>query len=111
NTNTDVALFDPRPAVLWKNDASAQRHVGSRQFRGQNPQGGTAISLWAKSDMGAAKIEFLQGTTVASTMNVDIKAGMNRFQWAMRGPVPGGGGRRGGGAANPPGTGNEAAET
>ena len=35
-------------------------------------------------------------------MDVDIKAGMNRFQWSMRGPVPptppgGGRGGRGGG--------------
>ena len=108
---SDLALFDPRPAVEWKNDPSAQRHVGNRDFRGANPQGGTAINVWSKSDLGAGKVEFLQGTTVASTMSIDVKAGMNRFQWNMRGPAPpgaaagrgrggqgggGGGGRRGG---------------
>ena len=96
----DIALFDPRPAVLWKNDPSAQRHAGNRDFKGANPQGGTAISLWSKSDMGAGKVEFLQGTNVVSTMNIDVKAGMNRFQWNMRTPAPAGGagfGRGGGG--------------
>jgi hypothetical protein len=98
----DIALFDPRPAVLWKNDPSAQRHAGNRDFKGANPQGGTAISLWSKSDMGAGKVEFLQGTNVVSTMNIDVKAGMNRFQWNMRTPAPAGGGgfgRGGGGGA------------
>jgi hypothetical protein len=97
NPANDVALFDPRPAVLWKNDPSAQRHIGNRDFQAKNPQGGTAISLWAKSDMGPGKIEFLQGTTVASTMNIDVKAGMNRFQWNMRAPAPAGAGAGRGG--------------
>jgi hypothetical protein len=88
--NQDVALFEPRPAILWKNDASAQRHVDNRDFVGENPQGGTAIHVFAKSDMGKAKVEFLQGTKVVSTMDVDIKAGLNSFQWNMRGPAPAG---------------------
>ncbi len=103
DANTDLTLFDPRPAIQWKNDPQSQRHIANREFAGTNPQGGTAISVWAKSDMGEGKLEFLQGTTVAGTMDVDIKAGMNRFQWAMRGPAPaagaaaGRGGRAGGG--------------
>jgi hypothetical protein len=118
NPAGDVALFDPRPAVLWKSDLSAQRHVGNRDFRANNPQGGTAISLWAKSDLGAGKVEFLQGANVVSTMTIDVKAGMNRFQWNMRAPAPagaagagrgfgggggsgGGGGRRGGATGVP----------
>jgi photosystem II stability/assembly factor-like uncharacterized protein len=83
-----VTLFEPRPAVLWKNDIQAQRHVANREFVGVNPQGGTAIHVLAKSDMGKAKIEFLQGTKVVSTMDIDIKAGLNSFQWNMRGPAP-----------------------
>ncbi len=99
-TNTDLVLFDPRPAILWKNDPQAQRHAKNREFKAQNPQGGTAISVWAKSDLGAGKVEFLQNDKVVSTIDVDVKAGMNRFQWNMRGPAPAGataGGRRGGG--------------
>jgi hypothetical protein len=33
---------------------------------------------------GPGKLEFLQGSQVVSTMNVAVKAGMNRFQWKMR---------------------------
>jgi photosystem II stability/assembly factor-like uncharacterized protein len=108
-SDSDLTLFEPRPAVLWKNDPQAQRHAANREFKGTNPQGGTAINVWAKADMGPQKIEFLQGTNVVSTMDVDIKAGLNRFQWGLRG-IPtvaattgnaGGGGGRGrrGGAA------------
>ncbi len=100
---TELTLFDPRPAIQWKNDASAQRHAANREFKATNPQGGTAINIFAKGDLGAGKLEFLQGTTVASTMNVDIKAGMNRVQWNMQKPAAaaattnagGGGGRNG----------------
>jgi photosystem II stability/assembly factor-like uncharacterized protein len=99
-SDKEITLFDPRPAILWKNDPQAQRHATNRDFQAKNPQGGTAITVWAKSDLGKGKVEFLQGVTVASTMDVDIKAGLNRFQWPMRGPVPAGGataGRGGGG--------------
>jgi hypothetical protein len=95
----DVVLFDPRPAILWKNDPQAQRHAANREFQAKNPQGGTAITIWAKSDLGKGKVEFLQGTTVASTLEVDLKAGMNRFQWPMRGPAPAPGATAAGGAA------------
>jgi len=115
--NTDLTLFDPRPAVLWKNDPQAQRHSANREFKGQNPQGGTGISVWAKSAIGPSKVEFLQNDKVVSSLDVDIKEGMNRVQWGVRGlPQPtatngtAGGGRaaRRGGAAgatsevNPP---------
>jgi len=98
--DADITLFDPRPAILWKNDVTAQRHVGKRDFIGQNPQGGTAISILSKTDAGAGKLEFLQADKVVATMDVKIAAGMNRFQWNMRGiPVATGrGGGRGAGA-------------
>ncbi len=103
-TNADVTLFDPRAAVQWKNDPQAQRHVKNVEFEGRNPQGGTAISVLAKADLGQGHLDFLENNRVVSTMEVDVKAGMNRFQWAMQGvPVAGnaaaGGGRggRGGG--------------
>jgi photosystem II stability/assembly factor-like uncharacterized protein len=106
--SSDITLFEPRPAVQWKTDRafSSPQRATNREFKGTNPQGGTAIHIWANSDLGAGKLEFLQGTTVVSTMDVNIKAGMNRFQWAMRGvPVVAGaagagrGGRGGRGAA------------
>jgi photosystem II stability/assembly factor-like uncharacterized protein len=96
----EISLFDPRPAILWKNDVQSMRSAANREFKGQNPQGGTAISILSKSDAGKGKVEFLLANKVVSTMDIDIKAGMNRFQWNMRGPVvPGAnvGGRGGGG--------------
>jgi hypothetical protein len=106
-TNRDITLFDPRPAVLWKNDPQALRRYTNRQFAGENPQGGTAIGILAKTAAGAGKVEFLQNGRVVSTMDVNLQAGMNRFQWDMRGPAPppppaGRGGQGGGG--NPEGT-------
>jgi hypothetical protein len=86
----DLTLFEPRPAVLWKNDIQAQRHVANREFVGVNPQGGTAIHILAKKDMGKGKVEFLQANKVVSTMEVDVKAGLNSYQWNMRGPAPAG---------------------
>ena len=103
--NANVVLFEPRPAVQWKSDTEATRRVTARQFTGQNPQGGTAFSFWARSDMGQATIEVLQGTDVISTITMPAQAGMNRFQWNMqRGATgaagaPAVGGRAGGGGA------------
>jgi photosystem II stability/assembly factor-like uncharacterized protein len=90
----DLTLFEPRPAIQWRNDVQDQRHganrvVGSNtEFIGANPQGGTAISVYSKTDLGKAKIEFLQGTKVVGTMDVELKPGLNRYQWNMRGPAP-----------------------
>ena len=107
--NKQITMFEPRPAVLWKNDAQAQRHVANREFVGRNPQGGTAIDILSKTDAGTAKVEFLQANKVVSTMEVTIKAGLNRMQWNMRGPAPaannargGFGGGGGGGRGGPP---------
>jgi photosystem II stability/assembly factor-like uncharacterized protein len=101
--SADLTLFEPRPAVQWKTDRqySSPQRATNRDFKGANPQGGTAVHIWANSDMGKGKLEFLQGTQVVSTMDVELKAGMNRFQWNMRGPAlagfAGGRGGRGGG--------------
>jgi hypothetical protein len=100
NPTSDVVLFEPRPAIQWKNDPSATRSVANRDFRGQNPSGYAGIHVWAKSDLGAAKLDFLAGTTVVGSMNVDLKAGMNRFAWNMQRSAPadattGAGGRGG----------------
>jgi len=104
--DADLHLFDPRPAVQWKNDTEMQQTVFQDEFHGDNPQGGTAISLWAKNDMGEATIDFLQNGKVVSTMKEQVHAGMNRYQWDMRGiapPPPAGaenqGGRGGSGGA------------
>jgi len=103
NKATDLTLFEPRPAILWKSDIQAQRHVANREFVGVNPQGGTAIHVFSKTDAGKGKVEFLLANKVVSTMDVDVKAGLNSYQWNMRGPAPAGGaqGPRGGGGNFP----------
>ena len=102
--SANLALFDPRPAVQWKSDAEETRRVTGRQYRGQNPQGGTALWYWARSDAGPATIEISSGNEIIRTVNVQIQAGLNRFQWdtnrdlaAAANPGGGGQGQRGGG--------------
>ena len=94
---TTVKMFDPRPAVQWKSDLTATRRATARQFKGENPQAGTAFSFWAQSDMGEAKFEVLNAQgQVVSTVTTTAKAGMNRVQWAMTAAGAGGAGGRGG---------------
>jgi photosystem II stability/assembly factor-like uncharacterized protein len=114
-----VKLFEPRPAVLWKNDREATRRATAKQFRGENPQGGTAISFIAPS-AGEARIEILDETgRTLVTRTVQAVPGMNRWQWNLQGDAPpltpeqqaaaaqfaarggGGGGGRGGAAGVP----------
>jgi hypothetical protein len=87
---TDVKFFQPRPAVLWKNDLQLQQRVTGTQFRGQNPQGGTAISFWSRNAGGEAKVEVLDAGQVIRTITLDTQAGMNRFQWDLYRDPPGG---------------------
>ena len=95
---TTLKLFDPRPAVQWKNDTEGMRRVTGRQFRGTNPQGGTALTFWAQSDMSDAKLEILENGQVIRTIAAPARAGMNRIQWDMRrDPAANTGGRGGGG--------------
>jgi photosystem II stability/assembly factor-like uncharacterized protein len=114
-TGTTVKLFDPRPAVQWKADLTATRRVTGRDFRGDNPQGGTAFSFWSASDMGEAKFEVLNAQgQVVSTLNTTAKAGMNRVQWSMTASPAGGGnqgfaGRGVGGPGGPGGPGGRGA--
>ena len=115
---TAPKLFDPRPAVLWKNDREATRRVTARQFRGDNPQGGTAVSFLAAAP-GEARIQILdQSGRVLRTQTIQAQAGMNRWQWDVMTDAPpltpeqtaqlaqfaarGGGGGRGGGPTGVP---------
>ncbi|HUB82609.1 MAG TPA: hypothetical protein VMB03_27620 [Bryobacteraceae bacterium] len=118
--STSLVLFNPRAAIEWKNDSSQSRSITNRDFKGQNPQGGTAIRIWSKADVPGAKIEFMQNDPehpgqlkMVSEIEpcsekvrvgcVDIKAGMNSIQWNLMKPAPpnaGRGGRNGGGGGN-----------
>jgi photosystem II stability/assembly factor-like uncharacterized protein len=81
-------LFTPRPAVQWKSDREATRRVTARQYTGENPQGGTALSFWTRS-AGAAKLEILnQAGALVRTLEVQAEPGMNRVQWDLQPDAP-----------------------
>ena len=51
----DVVLFDPRPAMLWKNDPQAQRHADQSRVRGRESAGRHGhpdlgeVAIWARA--------------------------------------------------------------
>jgi photosystem II stability/assembly factor-like uncharacterized protein len=95
----DVTLFPPRPAVAWRNDITQSVTVGgSKHFRGENPQPGTAIAYVLKSaPAGDVKLTISDVTgRVVREMAGTKEAGLNRVQWNLRGnPIQGGAGGRG----------------
>jgi photosystem II stability/assembly factor-like uncharacterized protein len=97
-TAADAHLFDVRPATRWMTDITKASGLGgAKHFRGQNPQGGTAIGYHLKSaPAGDVKITIsnMRGDVVremAGTRNV----GINRVQWNLAPNPPAGGGGRG----------------
>ncbi len=101
--NADAHLFDPRAGVQWLQDVTLSRYAGgSKYFRGQNPQPGTAISYYLKSavtDDVKITISDVTGKVIRTITGVK-DAGINRVQWNLRGdapPRPAGGGGGGGG--------------
>jgi photosystem II stability/assembly factor-like uncharacterized protein len=108
-TTADAHLFDVRQTTAWAADITKANGLGAdKHFRGQNPQGGTAISYYLKAaPAGDVKITIsdLAGRVVRE-MDGTKEAGLNRVQWNL-GPnqvaLPGrfgggGGGGRGRGA-------------
>ena len=107
-TNGDAHLFDIRPATAWANDIQRQMIVGGeKNFRGQNPQPGSAVSYWLKTAGSNATIAITDVTgREVRTIEGTARAGLNRVQWDLRGNPParqGGPGRAGqSAAAGPP---------
>jgi photosystem II stability/assembly factor-like uncharacterized protein len=83
---SDVHLFDVRPAVLWKTDITeARRAGGSRRFSGQNPEPGTAIHYYLRSEP-AGDVSLLVtdiNGEVVRTLEPTLDAGINRVQWNL----------------------------
>jgi photosystem II stability/assembly factor-like uncharacterized protein len=107
-TQGDAYFFDMRPATAWINDIQKQITVGgAKNFRGQNPDPGTAISYWLKSDANNVRISItdVRGQNVRN-IEGPAKAGLNRVRWDMRGnpPPPRGGGAGTGRAEQPAAT-------
>jgi photosystem II stability/assembly factor-like uncharacterized protein len=118
----DVHLFDIRPATRWMTDITRAVGVGAaKHFRGQNPQGGTAISYLLRSEpSGDVQIAIANARgEVVRTIQGTKHAGMNRVQWNLSpNPPPpppgaegrGGGGRGGGRGGGAPFMNNQAVE-
>lgn len=114
-TSTDVTLFEPRSAIQWMNN-DIQRSItvgGQKNFRGENPQRGTAISYYLKTAPSDVKITISDYSgKVVRTFNAcgdpnvgncaTKAAGLNRVQWTLNADPPAGAqqaqaGRGGGG--------------
>ena len=103
----DAHLFPPRAATRWTNDIQDANGLGAaKHFRGQNPQGGTAISYYLKSvPSGDVKITISNTSgQVVREMEGTKLAGLNRVQWNLapnppqgQGQGQGRGGQGGGG--------------
>jgi hypothetical protein len=111
--DSDVALFDIRPAVAWLNDQQNNQQVGGQKvFIGENAPRGAAINYYVKTGGGEAKITVadVNGRVIA-TLNGPATAGIHRVMWNLAPtPPPGqaqagrggfGGGRGGFGAVEP----------
>ncbi|MGH9768306.1 MAG: WD40/YVTN/BNR-like repeat-containing protein, partial [Blastocatellia bacterium] len=87
----DMRLFDVRPGTQWLNDITLSRYASrDKQFRGENPQPGAAISYYLKSAPGGEikiTISDITGKVVRNlTGTKDV--GLNRVMWNLRGDPP-----------------------
>jgi photosystem II stability/assembly factor-like uncharacterized protein len=83
----DVQLFQPRPATQWYTDPYLGRsNGGAKNFVGQNPEAGTAISYYLKAAAsGDVKITISDITgKVVRNLDGAKDAGLNRVQWDLR---------------------------
>ena len=90
----DASVFEVRAATAWINDIQRQITVGGQKnFRGQNPDAGTAISYWLKGSASAVQIAITDtsGNTVR-TIEGTKNAGLNRVQWTLQRGSAGAGG-------------------
>ncbi|HEU0186079.1 MAG TPA: hypothetical protein VFS27_12240, partial [Blastocatellia bacterium] len=100
----DAHLFDVRPGVQWLNDITLSRYASrDKQFRGENPPQGTAISYYLKSaPSGDVKITISDITgKVVRNLTATKEAGLNRVIWNLRADPPRLAGRPGPPGANP----------
>jgi photosystem II stability/assembly factor-like uncharacterized protein len=86
----EAHLFDVRPGTAWKNDITLSRSIGgAKNFAGENPAPGTAISYYLKAAAaGDVKITISDyAGKVIRTLEGPKTAGLNRVQWDFR-PTP-----------------------
>lgn len=102
--NTDVQLFQPRPAVRWTTwNRDANR--GSKVYVAENPPYGALLYYYLKAaptQPVTLTISDETGNVMRTLRPADARAGVNRMAWDLRHESPqaaAGGGGRGGGAA------------
>jgi photosystem II stability/assembly factor-like uncharacterized protein len=88
----DAHLFEPRDAVLWKNDRTRSRAVtGTKNFRGENAPAGTIISYYLRAapsgDVRLTITDLRTGTTFRN-LTAPKEAGVNRVEWNLRSNPP-----------------------
>jgi hypothetical protein len=84
---SDVHLFVPRDAVLWKNDLRLSRAVtGDKNWVGENAAEGTAFQYYLGSAAGNATLHVLDAVTREKVRDLEATtvAGLNRVQWDLR---------------------------
>jgi hypothetical protein len=112
---SDMTLFDIRPATAWLNDQQNNQQVGGQKnFIGENAPRGAAINYYLGSPVsGDVKVSIADVSgRVIRTLDGPKTAGINRVTWNLApAPVAGqagggfaGGGGRGGVGAVEPGT-------
>ncbi len=106
--NTEVTLFEPKPAVrwvMWNSDGN----LGQKQWSGDNPPNGAMLSYYLKSPQKDVRIliKDASGKTIHTMRNQSGVAGVNQAVWNLTFDLPGAGdgmdaapagGRRFGGA-------------
>ena len=84
-------LFEPRPAVRWKNEIQRSRSVtGNKNWVGENAPAGTAIQYYlsAPADVSIEISDVTSGEVVRELEGTG-NAGLNRVQWNLRtNPAP-----------------------
>lgn len=87
----DVHLFEARAGTQLLQDVTLSRYSGgAKNFRGANPESGTAISYFLKSaPTGEVKITVSDITgKVVRNLTGTKDVGLNRVQWNLRGDPP-----------------------
>ena len=101
-TTADAHLFNVRPATAWVADITKANGLSAdKHFRGQNPQGGVAITYYLKeAASGDVKLTISDSTgRVVREMDGTKEAGLNRVQWNLAPNPIAGFGRGGAGGA------------
>ncbi|MYH09412.1 MAG: hypothetical protein F4143_04575 [Gemmatimonadales bacterium] len=83
---SDAHLFDPRPAVLWKNDIQRRRSLtGDKNWTGESAPAGTMIQyyLGSPADVSIEVSELATGRVVRDLEGTG-RPGLNRVAWDLR---------------------------